>query len=56
MERKIQAESGRKGRQGIRPGSVPIGEESEGKGDIWGDSSLGSEQSEPLIEFPSPGV
>ena len=23
---------------------------------IWGDSSLGSEQSEPLIEFPSPGV
>ena len=50
------AESGRKGRQGVRPGSVPIGAEPEERKIIWGDSSLGSEQSEPLIELPSPGV
>lgn len=36
VERKIQAESGRKGREVIRPGSVTIGVKSEEKGDYMG--------------------
>lgn len=49
-------ESVRKGREEIRSGSVPLGEDIEEEITQAQRSSLGSEQCEPHIVHPIPGV
>ena len=55
--RKIHTESARKGGEAIRSGPVLLRGDSEEEGDYTGtDPLLGSEQFQPHIGCPSPGV